>query len=420
MRAISCRARAVVPFFRLLCIAFVWVVCAEVFAAPQGGSGAMRIFRDGLEPTPGAPVVEFTRVGSSGPLGQGSDLALAWRTEGADGCDAYQNGPTLVREWFVVPGLQSAGHLVKPTGAGRYLFDLTCYNASGATTRTLEVDFVPHDGRPRPTLTVANNGRFAAGESVSGEWYSDGATACNASEQGPTPLGFAGTRDLLGQFSHTGQRAGVYALSMGCSGSGGGHTVTRHAIIETAPGCDDPLIMPAGRRVEDWSFTAAFAAPDGYPLAYYPNSVDYFVPVGARREGITSIRIDPDAVPIQRTVALTWTRVQPLPIDGYPTPLPATGMYFSLSRCRGDVRPAVPGAAGDAPLGVSCRGFTSEGTLYYSTGAGSVDVCKLPPGEPYWINVMPADPADGLAPGESTCENASHARCHVGALHRAL
>jgi hypothetical protein len=95
-------------------------------------------------------------------------------------------------------------------------------------------------------------------------------------------------------------------------------------------------------------------------------------------------------------------------------------MTFAISRCRGDVRPAVQGMPADPLLGANCRAFGASGALYYSAWHTAANICTLPAGPQYWLNIMPADAGDGLTPQESTCENEAHARCHVGATHRAM
>jgi hypothetical protein len=387
-------------------------------AAPHGVDPT--IFRDGFEPPAGLPVVEFERLVESGPLGFASDVVLAWATENADSCAGLHTS-YVNDEWNGSKPLESDGTIVSPGRLGVNTLQLTCSNAVGSTTRSIDIEILPYATPQGPIVVLeVNSQSFAPGASATGRWYSQQASTCMASEAGPTPLGFTGVKPVSGNFWLGAQRPGFYGVTVTCSGALGSSSMTTHFRLEAQPGCDDPLVMPAGRVVENWGFTGLFSAPDGSPLANYPDSMGYPVPVGARRGGITAMPFSPTAMPAPWSIALLWDVVQALPAEGYATRQPASGMLFAISRCRGDVRPPVAGMPADPLLGGNCRAFGASGAIYYSAFNVGANLCSLPAGPEYWLNIMPADPGDGLAPGETTCEDEAHARCHVGATHRAM
>lgn len=159
----------------------------------------------------------------------------------------------------------------------------------------------------------------------------------------------------------------------------------------------DPLIRPQGftRYVLSWN--------DLFRVGPFPSAPGYLNPVGS----YTITRSFPGAsaaamyitVPIVpeagKTYALNHSTAQWVQAAGYPgDPSRAGGSFVSVSPCAGDLRAQV-GASPDQLLR-SCR---SAGPLYedvfrFTTSASAPSsVCKLVPGQTYWLNFMMNNPA---------------------------
>jgi hypothetical protein len=371
--------------------------------------GVDRVFLDGFEPPPGLPEVQFMRVGSDGPVGQGSDLALSWIAEAGASCSASSIPVNL----FAGPQpSESPAYRVSTSGTGLHEYRLTCSNNVGSVIRSVVVDVQAAPAQaPTVGLSIGSSSFSdfegpAAGWSETVYWQSTGATQCEASESGPATADWTGARALSGNAKVYPNRAGVYGLRLTCSNEQGVRSITRHFSVQDVPGCDDPLIRPVGWKVDvrEWSYS--FGNPNYFPT--YPNGGP--APLGARRGGVTAIRFHAIA---NSAVMIDWQRVGVLP--GYPFPLPASAMFFSISPCYGDLRPSVPGTPADPFLSEQCRGYGQSGLLVHATVTTSGTYCRLQPNEVYYLNVAPVDPSDGLTPGEERCEDPAHTRCDVQA-----
>jgi hypothetical protein len=162
-----------------------------------------------------------------------------------------------------------------------------------------------------------------------------------------------------------------------------------------------PLVRPTGWVVTPISWVKAFTPRDGAPKPVYPNSLGFPVPIGADRGGITAIKFRSIA---NQTVSIFWDPAQAKPSEGYFRARPASAMFFSISPCHGDVR---PGDNTGGFLMQGCRKLANTGGFTYTTKASvpasTTATCKLEPDTDYYINVMAANPYDGLVIGETTC-----------------
>lgn len=183
------------------------------------------------------------------------------------------------------------------------------------------------------------------------------------------------------------------------------------------PACTHSLIQPEGWVKGQRPWEVAWSSPDGSPQATYPNSVGFPIPLGAQRGGYTVIPF----VAGFEFVSIYWEPVQANPQQGYGTPRPAEGMWMSLSPCAGDFRPA-DDTASDPFLKSGCRKGGASGGFAYGIGTTTHQFCALEPGETYYLNVIAADPSDGLHEGETSCAEVPNSllRCHVQAVSRQI
>lgn len=182
--------------------------------------------------------------------------------------------------------------------------------------------------------------------------------------------------------------------------------------------CSHPLIDPAGWETQSSTWIDAWSSPDGTPQAVYPDSVGFPVPLGANKGKIKVINFVPRA---NQTIDISWDGVQANLEQGY-YPRPALSMFISISLCPGDVRPPDHTSA-DPFLRPGCRTIAGGGSMFFTTQPGQTNpdtVCTLEAERMYFMNVAPINPADGLSPGEHTCDdssNYSEQGCEVQAVH---
>jgi hypothetical protein len=189
--------------------------------------------------------------------------------------------------------------------------------------------------------------------------------------------------------------------------------------------CEDPLIQPAGWTRSQFTWERAWSAPNCfqfgkpcYALAVWPASIGVPVPLGASRGGYRTIPFVPEPA---QTVGISWDKVQANPLIGYGKPRPADGIWMSVSPCAGDFRPGND-AASDHYLRRGCRRGAAIGGLIWSTtiAESTFQACALVAGQTYYLNVIAANPEDGLTEGENTCTAGPNTGdgCDVLATHR--
>jgi hypothetical protein len=167
--------------------------------------------------------------------------------------------------------------------------------------------------------------------------------------------------------------------------------------------CDSPLVMPAAWAFESKTWVDAFSRPGGTPAATYPNSVGNPVPVPGyrwfrrlqvgqfefyKRGQFVAIGFVAQA---STTVDITWDTAQSGP--NYTTPRPADMMHVGLSPCPWDARPHA-----------LCSVTAGQASLFGSTRTDQPgSFCPMVAGATYYLNVLMANPNDGLTFGENVC-----------------
>jgi len=374
-----------------------WMLMAALLPAP---ATAQRIFADGLETPYG---FDFARLGS-GVLGAGSDVALSWDAPGADECLASGVGPGTSFPFSGTRAPTVAAEVVRLAQAGLYRFVLICRRGTESAARLVDVvvDAQPA-GAPLPLLDLLRS-TVEAGEHNSGHArLATGSPAgqCEATHVGPGVTAWPGAIAGGTQRETTATASGLHAFGLTCSNQAGSATLVRHVLVTEPQGCSAPGIRPEGWLASDRSWQQAFSSPDGSPVASWPYSVYFPVPLRAARGGWTSVGFvaQGDVTGLQ----LWWQRAEAIPSQGYATPSPALGMFVAISPCRGDTRPPDP-ASPDPSLSAHCRKFSYVSALIFSWATTNAPVCVLVPGRRYYYTFLAADPRDGLVPGESTCE----------------
>jgi hypothetical protein len=180
---------------------------------------------------------------------------------------------------------------------------------------------------------------------------------------------------------------------------------------------EDPAIAPAGWMRQNRTWVRTWSARDGDPAASYPSSVGFPVPVGADNDTYRVTEFTPN--PLQ-SVNISWEQVQANSGQGYPKPRPGE-VWFSISPCAGDFRPA-DDLSPNPYLRSGCRRGGRNGGLIFSSIPFESDhaKCNVIPGVTHYMNVIAANPQDGLTFGERTCDAAANSAtgCDVNATHR--
>lgn len=180
---------------------------------------------------------------------------------------------------------------------------------------------------------------------------------------------------------------------------------------------EHPAIAPAGwmRRERTWVNT--WSARDGDPVASYPSSVGFPVPVGADNDAYRVVPFIPNPL---ESVNISWDQVQSNGAQGYPKPRPGE-VWFSISPCAGDFRPA-DDASPNPYLRSGCRRGGRNGGLIFTSQPVESDhaKCNVIPGVTHYLNIIAANPQDGLTIGERTCDAVPNSAtgCDVNATHR--
>ena len=191
-------------------------------------------------------------------------------------------------------------------------------------------------------------------------------------------------------------------------------------------GCEagGPLIAPPGYEKITRNWGVVWSSPLCPNCQVYPDS-------GAL-SNLPFPRIDKDqvvAIPFTAlpdlTIRINWTTpVQPNGGIGYPRARVATAIFISISPCKWDVRPPTSSTDPDQFLRGGCRKFSSGTIITYTTKPIQVEstgsVCRIQSGQTYYLNMIMADPSDGLDEEENTCVDPTIVGCEVQGSHKPI
>lgn len=292
-----------------------------------------------------------------------------------------------------------------------------CVGATSGGARAEVLTFQRSDSDPEIT----------AGESVTLAWTTANAAICVASSS-PVANGWVGVQ----AGASTGTQVqlssqGTYTLSLICynqSGSVGARTLQVQVgapqgpvIEEVCTGMTGPLVKPAGFTAYDKPWAQAFFN-NQYPSTGAPLApLGSFTLKSAGNSGvpIAGRYISIPFVPGNGTYKMNWLQVQPIQDYAYGFARPAQSVFMTLSTCRGDFR-LPDNSAGDPLLRTACRKIHSSTSIFYSTMNSGFNTCGLQQGQQYYLNVMFADPTDGLTTTENTCLG-GNTMCEVNFRH---
>jgi hypothetical protein len=210
----------------------------------------------------------------------------------------------------------------------------------------------------------------------------------------------------------------LVAFGMGYCSRGNAEPIFANGFEAEAPGADPcaHLIQPEGWQRVSKTWVQTWSSADGSPEAVWPESVGFPVPVPGRtssgfiRKGqYLVVPFVPDA---DQSVTITWDTAQANPGQGYGLPRPAYSMFIGISDTPGDFCVTF----GFDP----CSRVAGQDSLHWTTKPdASSAVCPLVAGQTYYMNVVMADPRDGLQPGEHSCTEAPNSAdgCDVQARH---
>jgi len=293
-----------------------------------------------------------------------------------------------------------------------------CVGATSGGTKADVLSFQRNDSDPEIT----------AGESISLAWTSANAVLCNATAN-PGVSGWSGLKPASSSGSSVQlSNQGNQTLSLTCyneHGSTGTKSVAVQVGAPTGPVLEEvctgmtghELVKPAGFTIYDKTWPQAFYG-NQYPSTGAPLApLGSFTLKGSGNSGvpIAGRYISIPFVPGSGTYKINWLQVQPISDYSYGPARPAEKVYITLSTCRGDFR-LPDNNAGDPLLRTACRKIHSSTSIFYSTSTSGFNTCGLQAGQQYYLNVMFADPFDGLTTTENTCLG-GNTMCEVNFRH---
>lgn len=269
------------------------------------------------------------------------------------------------------------------------------------------------------------------GEFVSFSWTSSNAKACAAGATGPSGFtGFNGVRNLDGTETVTLSAVGDYSFNFQCFNASGGSVQQTVAVTvtqsDTPPpqncsAAPDPQLQPAGWNRVNKTWVANWSAKNNSAVAIYPESASSVVAFGAEK-GAYSV-VGPFTANPNQTIRIYWETAQANNGYGYNNPRPAESMWIGISPCPGDFR-TTDNLSADPFRRGGCRKHANSDTLIFSSTAFETNEtsCHVEPGQQYYMNVIAADPENGLTAGEHTCTAVPNSAngCDVQGNHRVV
>jgi len=261
-------------------------------------------------------------------------------------------------------------------------------------------------------------GSIEAGQAVTIGWTATNAELCTTSSTPAMPAWSGVVATSGGSKQVTLPAAGDYSFSLICYNSTGGSTGTSTVQVTATPsagpqtpaGCDitstDPLFTPAGFTEHRVPWSTAFYG------SVYPATGGYLNPIGSVTMGkmpvngrYLAIEFKPAA---GQGLSLAWEQAQAVAQHNYRTANPAGPVFLSISPCPGDFRlpvssPTPASVEAEDYLRPACRKFDQAGTIYLNTTKPSFNNCGIVPTRTYYLNVLFANPNDGLITSETTC-----------------
>lgn len=365
----------------------------------------------------------------------GTTISLSWIGVGATAC-ASQGAP-----WAGLPLKSSGTHLLNFPQEGQYSLSLVCYSSGGArSSQSVSVTVVASTPlTPRITIFAGTPSSGILSLQTTLSWSTENTTSCQARSTGPAEIpAWTGSKPVIGTQSLSLTTQGMYTLDLVCSNASGVQTTKSITLAVNGtstppPGggsCQefyggsapaDPQLEPVGWTRTNKTWVANWSAKNNSVIAVYPESAAAPVAFGASKGGYSVV--GPFTPNANQVVRIYWELVQTNNQYGYSQPRPADAMWIGISPCPGDFR-RTNNASQDKFLRGGCRRLASSDGIIFATLPGETDhaTCFLQPGQPYYMNVIAANPEDGLFSGEHTCAAAPNSAngCDVQGNHRVI
>lgn len=187
-----------------------------------------------------------------------------------------------------------------------------------------------------------------------------------------------------------------------------------------APGADPcmGLIQPFGWQRVNKTWQEAWTSPTGQ-VPTFPTSGGNPVPIPGKRAGTNDYITKEQYLVISfvpqpgQSIEMAWDVAQAQ--SGYGQPRPANAMFVGISDTPGDFCTALPGHD-------PCAKYGGQDSLFWTTSlTPGFNQCPLVPGTTYYMNIIMANPGDGLIFGEQgACQDVPNSQlgCDVQATHR--
>jgi hypothetical protein len=201
---------------------------------------------------------------------------------------------------------------------------------------------------------------------------------------------------------------------------------------EPAPiGCDsflsDPLFQPQGFTEVTRTWRQLWGWSNDYPIGRTgePYPIGSYTLNGNRYNPPTDLSGKYITVPFIATggsYQFNWIQAKPVSAYGYQPARQTDQMYVTLTTCPGDFRLTgsfqftSPDPVNDPTFIRQCRNAViSETSIYY--GPEGFGRCPTIPGKQYYLNIIFANPFDGLDPNENGCRNQITGACETSWRH---
>jgi hypothetical protein len=293
----------------------------------------------------------------------------------------------------------------------------------------------PSGSAPTLTFTRSGSGDLTVGTSTTLTWTTGNSPELCFASASPAAADWTGAKSVTGgsqaiSFSTTGSKT----LRLKCysnTGASPERSVSINVVSSGSgpnpppptPGCavttSDPLFQPAGYTRVDrtwaqfWNGTAYPQGVTGEPW-----------PVGAwtinnksmsTAQSLTGKYISVPFVGNGQAYQFNWIQAKPVSSYGYQPARATDAMYVTISTCPGDFRLvgsfqyASPDPINDPTFIRQCRNLViSETSIFYGPQNISSAYCPVESGRTYYLNVIFANPLDGLSPSESGCRTAGY------------
>lgn len=258
-----------------------------------------------------------------------------------------------------------------------------------------------------------------------------------------------GPRAGSGQITFTYSAIGTYTYTLACYNAGGKSLDVSLSVVvtsTTAPpppppvdGCQvskdsiaDPfqrsLFQPETLQMQErtWSqlWGGGVTYPQGitgepYPIGSWTISGSVFSPAVSLRGKYITVPF----VGNGQSYQFNWIQAKPVAAYGYTSSRATDFKYVTISTCKGDFRIAgsfqftSPNPSTDPTFVKQCRNMVlAETSIFYGPN-GSNTVCEVRSGATYYLNIVFANPNDGLTATESGCRNTSTGVCETSWRH---